>query len=48
MWITVFIIEHKGGAPLQPKDFVKYSQYEVIPKKSIIKGGYLKLDIENP
>jgi len=39
-----YILKYKGGAPLKPKDFVKYSQYEVIPKKAIQKGGRLLLD----
>lgn len=43
-----FIVDYKGGAPLEPKDFVKESNYEVIPKKSITSGGVLMMDKENP
>ena len=43
-----FIIEYKGGAPLSPKDFVKFSKYEVIPKKGITSGGELISDKEQP
>lgn len=41
-----FIKSHKGGAPLTPSDFVTKSEYEVIPKKAIGEGMWLK--IENP
>ena len=43
-----FILNHKGGAPLKPKDFVSNSNYEVIPKKAIQSGGKLLLDKESP
>jgi len=43
-----FILSHKGGAPLKPSDFVKYGDFEVIPKKAISSGGYLKLDETEP
>lgn len=39
-----YIISYKGGAPLEPDDFVKDSQYEVIPKKAITSGGRLIID----
>jgi type I restriction enzyme, S subunit len=42
------IEEHRGGASLSPSDFVKTPGFEVIPKKSVSKGGVLKLDTENP
>ncbi len=38
-----FISSHKGGASLSPKDFLDSSEYEVIPKKSICDGGWLKI-----
>ena len=43
-----FVLSHKGGAPLKPADFVKIGNFEVIPKKAISKGGYLKLDETEP
>jgi type I restriction enzyme S subunit len=43
--IKDFLISHKGGAPLTPSDFVKKSDYEVIPKKAISSGGKLGLDV---
>jgi type I restriction enzyme, S subunit len=43
-----YVEKHKGGASLKPKDFVKKSNYEVIPKKAIQSGGVLVLDKENP
>jgi len=43
-----FIEEYKGGAPLKPKDFVRFSNYEVIPKKAIQSEGKLCLDKDNP
>jgi type I restriction enzyme S subunit len=43
--IKDFLISHKGGAPLTPSDFVKSSDYEVIPKKAISSGGKLSLSL---
>ena len=43
-----FILSHKGGASLKPKDFVKKSNSEVIPKKAIVSNGKLVLDKDNP
>ncbi|WP_175623203.1 restriction endonuclease subunit S [Chryseobacterium schmidteae] len=43
-----FIESHKGGASLTPSDFVTQSTFEVIPKKAITAGGWLKLDDLNP
>lgn len=43
-----FIINHVGGASFTPNDFVKESNFEVIPKKAIMSGGKLILDKENP
>lgn len=42
-----FIESSKAGASLTPKDFVPMSNYEVIPKKAISEGGWLKIEIEN-
>jgi type I restriction enzyme S subunit len=41
-----YILDHKGGAPLKPSDFVRFSKCEVIPKKAITGGGKLLLDLE--
>ncbi|EMB7845770.1 restriction endonuclease subunit S [Vibrio vulnificus] len=46
--LSDFVINHRGGAPLKPSDFVKLSEYEVIPKKAIQAGGRLILDSRNP
>ena len=43
-----FIVNHVGGASFTPNDFVKESNFEVIPKKAIMSGGKLILDKENP
>jgi len=43
-----YVLEHKGGAPLQPKDFVTSSLFEVVPKKAIQGGVFLQLDIKKP
>ena len=43
-----FVEAHKGGAPLKPSDFVKHGDFEVIPKKAISSGAYLKLDDQEP
>lgn len=43
-----FIESHKGGAALTPTDFVSYSKCEVIPKKAITEGLWLKMSTENP
>lgn len=43
-----FIINPVGGASFTPNDFVKESNFEVIPKKAIMSGGKLILDKENP
>ena len=43
-----FIESYKGGAPLTPSDFINNSHYEVIPKKAITEGMWLKMDINNP
>jgi type I restriction enzyme S subunit len=43
-----FVDSYKGGAPLTPSDFIIHSNYEVIPKKAIIEGGWLKLDVNQP
>jgi len=43
-----FIDSYKGGASLTPSDFVPYSNYEVIPKKAISAGVWLKIDTEKP
>jgi type I restriction enzyme S subunit len=43
-----YIESYRGGAPLTPADFVPYSDYEVIPKKAINEGSWLKMDKENP
>ncbi len=43
--IKDFLVSHKGGAPLTPSDFVKNSDYEVIPKKAISSGGKLSLSL---
>lgn len=42
-----FIESYKGGASLTPSDFLRKSGYEVIPKKAIYEGGWLKLDLDN-
>jgi type I restriction enzyme S subunit len=39
-----FIESHKGGAPLTPSDFVINSEFEVIPKKAIGEGMWLKIE----
>jgi type I restriction enzyme, S subunit len=39
-----FIKSHKGGAPLTPSDFVTMSESEVIPKKAIGEGMWLKIE----
>jgi type I restriction enzyme S subunit len=39
-----FIDSHKGGAPLTPSDFVAKSEYEVIPKKAICEGMWLRME----
>ncbi len=39
-----FILHHKGGAALTPKDFVQKSSSEVISKKAITGGGILKIN----
>lgn len=46
--LSNFIIKHIGGASLSPSDFVKQSEYEVIPKKAIVPNGCLNLDKSNP
>ena len=46
--IGSFVLSHKGGAPLKPADFVKYGNFEVIPKKAISSGGFLRLDETEP
>lgn len=46
--LSDFVLNHKGGAPLKPSDFVKLPEYEVIPKKAIQSGGKLVLDKSNP
>jgi len=43
-----YLIEHKGGAPLQPKDFTDEADFEVIPKKSIIANGWLNMNKISP
>jgi len=43
-----FVLSHKGGAPLKPKDFEKNGDFEVIPKKAISSGGFLLLDEKEP
>jgi len=43
-----FVDLYKGGAPLTPSDFIIHSNYEVIPKKAITEGGWLKLDVKQP
>jgi len=43
-----FVESYKGGAPLTPSDFLPYSNYEVIPKKAISEGMWLKIDVEKP
>ncbi len=43
-----FIDSYKGGAALTPNDFVSYSNFEVIPKKAINEGLWLKIDSKNP
>ena len=43
-----FVDSYKGGAPLTPSDFIIHSNYEVIPKKAITEGGWLKLDVKQP
>lgn len=39
-----FIESHKGGASLTPSDFVTKSGFEVIPKKAIGEGMWLKIE----
>jgi type I restriction enzyme S subunit len=46
--LNEFIEDHKGGAPLQPSDFLATGNYEVIPKKAITSGGKLNLDMITP
>lgn len=41
-----FIESYKGGSPLTPSDFIPYSDYEVIPKKAINDGMWLKIDTD--
>ncbi|MFZ9737374.1 MAG: restriction endonuclease subunit S [Prochlorotrichaceae cyanobacterium] len=43
-----FVDSYKGGAPLTPSDFIAHSNCEVIPKKAITEGGWLKLDVKQP
>ena len=43
-----YVLEHKGGAPLKPSDFVDLKGYEVIPKKAIMPNGKLMLDKNQP
>lgn len=43
-----FVVEHKGGSPLKPSDFVRHEDFKVIPKKAICSGGYLNLDEVEP
>lgn len=41
-----YLVEHRGGAPLAPSDFVERSEFEVIPKKAIGPGGRMMLEEE--
>lgn len=43
-----FITKYVGGASFTPSDFVKKSNFEVIPKKAITARGLLRLDALNP
>jgi type I restriction enzyme S subunit len=43
-----FIESYKGGAALTPSDFSPSSDCQVIPKKAITEGGWLKIDNEKP
>ncbi len=43
MRISDYLVEHRGGAALRPKDFVDREGFSVIPKKAITSGGKLKL-----
>jgi type I restriction enzyme, S subunit len=43
-----FIESYKGGASLTPSDFASFSVCEVIPKKAITHGTWLKMDLEKP
>ncbi|QZE14071.1 restriction endonuclease subunit S [Halosquirtibacter laminarini] len=43
-----FVNEIKGGASLRPTDFVETNGFPVIPKKSITRGGVLKIDKKKP
>lgn len=43
-----FITKYVGGASFTPSDFVKKSNFEVIPKKAITAHGLLRLDALNP
>ena len=45
--INDFIESYKGGASLTPKDFELKSDCEVIPKKAICAGGWLKINAED-
>ena len=43
-----YIESYKGGASFAPSDFSPYSEYEVIPKKAIGAGGWLRGNTEKP
>ncbi|MFN6184293.1 MAG: restriction endonuclease subunit S [Burkholderiales bacterium] len=43
-----FIESYCGGAALTPSDFSLTPDYEVIPKKAITEGGWLRIDSQNP
>lgn len=42
-----FVLELKGGASLKPSDFTAEPGCEVVPKKAIVAGGKLVLDIQD-
>ena len=46
--LSDYEVEYCGGASLTPADFVEFSDFRVVPKKSIVKGGRLRLSETNP
>ena len=43
-----FVSSHIGGASITPNDFVEFSNYEVLPKKSVTNGKWLQTDNLEP
>lgn len=43
-----YILEHRGGASLNPNAFTEASDFEVVPKKAVVKGSLLQLSEASP